>query len=143
MLRVHGTTDRPDAALLALDPDLDALVDPGVVAALDHALCKPSCLRLSGQQAKDTIALVGTISRFFRSIFSFLGSRSGQEDRVAAYVVREHDRGRTLTDILDDPYVRNRCSPAEIARVLDRPDVLKAIGDDMARAAKASVQGPA
>jgi hypothetical protein len=82
---------------------------------------------------------VGSISRFFRGVFSFLGSRSGQEDRVAAYVVREHDRGRSLNDILDDPYVRNRCSAAEIARVLDRPDVLKAIGDDMAESAKASL----
>jgi hypothetical protein len=35
--------------------------------------------------------------------------------------------------------VRNRCSESEIARVLDRPDVLKAIGDDMARMAKSSL----
>jgi hypothetical protein len=82
---------------------------------------------------------VGAISRFFRSVFSFLGSRSSQEDRVAAYVIREHDRGRSLNDVLDDPYVRNRCSESEIARVLDRPDVLKAIGDDMARMAKSSL----
>ena len=56
---------------------------------------------------------------------------------MAAYVIREHERGRSLDDILDDPYVRNRCSPAEVARLLDRPDVLKAIGDDMAAEAKA------
>jgi hypothetical protein len=79
---------------------------------------------------------VGAISRFFRGTFSFLGTRSTQEERVAAYVIREHDRGRNLDDILDDPYVRNRCSEPEIERLLDRPDVLKAIGDDMAQAAK-------
>lgn len=79
---------------------------------------------------------MGAISRFFRGTFSFLGTRSTQEERVAAYLIREHDRGRTLDDILDDPYVRNRCSEPEIARMLDRPDVLKAIGDDMAEAAK-------
>jgi hypothetical protein len=77
---------------------------------------------------------VGAIARFFRGLFSFLGARSTQEDRVAVYVIREHDRGRALNDILDDPYVRNRCSPPAIARLLDRPDVLKAIGDDMAEA---------
>lgn len=82
---------------------------------------------------------MGAISRFFRSVFSFLGSRSSQEDRVAVYVIREHDRGRALSAILEDPYVRNRCSQAEIARVLDRPDVLKAIGDDLARQAKAAL----
>jgi hypothetical protein len=79
---------------------------------------------------------VGAISRFFRSLFSFLGARSTQEERVAAYVIREHDRGRSLTDILADPYVRNRCSPQQVERLLDRPDVVKAIGDDMAEAAK-------
>ena len=84
---------------------------------------------------------MGAISRFFRGLFSFLGTRSTQEERVAAYVIREHDRGRTLDDILDDPYVKNRCTPPEIARILDRPDVLKAIGDDMAEAAKQAVAG--
>ena len=75
----------------------------------------------------------------FKDLFSFLFQRSTQEERVAAYLIREHDRGRSITDILDDPYVRNRCSPNEIQRVLDRPDVLKAIGDDMAEAAKADL----
>jgi hypothetical protein len=82
---------------------------------------------------------VGAIGRFFRSLFSFLGARSTQEERVAGYVIREHERGRSLHDILDDPYVRNRCSPQEVARLLDRPDVVKAIGDDTAAAAKAQL----
>ena len=72
----------------------------------------------------------------FRDLFSFLFQRSSAEERIAAYVIREHDRGRSLDDILDDPYVRNRCSEHEVARLLDRPDVLKAIGDDIAEAAK-------
>jgi hypothetical protein len=74
-------------------------------------------------------------------LFSFLGTRSSQEDRIAAYVIREHDRGRSLDDILDDPYVRNRCSPREVARLLDRPDVIKSIGDDIAEAARAELPG--
>jgi hypothetical protein len=82
---------------------------------------------------------VGAIARFLRGLFSFLGATSTREERIAAYVIREHERGRSLNEILDDPYVRNRCSPQEIARLLDRPDVLKAIGDDMAEAAKASL----
>ena len=79
------------------------------------------------------------LSDWIRSPFSFLFTRSSQEERLAAYVIREHGRGRALDDILDDPYVRNRCSPNEIKRVLDRPDVLKAIGDSMAEAAKADL----
>jgi hypothetical protein len=86
---------------------------------------------------------VGAIARFFRGLFSFLGARSTHEDRVAAYVIREHDRGRALSDILNDPYVRNRCSTHQVARLLDRPDVIKALGDDIAEAAKATLKGPA
>jgi hypothetical protein len=82
---------------------------------------------------------VGSIGRSLRSVFSFLGTRSTQEERVAAYLIREHDRGRSVDDILADPYVRNRCSAAEIARVLERPDVLKSIGDDMAEAARTTL----
>jgi hypothetical protein len=74
---------------------------------------------------------VGGIGRFLRGLFSFLGARSTQEERVAAYVIREHSRGRALDDILDDPYVRNRCSDREIARILERPEVIRALGDDI------------
>ena len=84
---------------------------------------------------------MGGIGRFFRGLFSFLGTRSTQEERVAAYLIREHDRGRRLDDILADPYVRNRLTPQQVARLLDRPDVIKSIGDDLARAAKSAVQG--
>lgn len=75
---------------------------------------------------------------FFKNPFSFLFTTKGAEDRVAAYVVREHDRGRSLDDILDDPYVVNRCSEQEIKRVLERPEVVKAVGDDIAEARAAT-----
>ena len=71
---------------------------------------------------------------FFRNPFSFLSTTKGAEDRIAAYVIREHDRGRSLDDILDDPYVVNRCSEQEIKRVMERPEVVRAIGDDVAKA---------
>ena len=77
---------------------------------------------------------MGGLARFFRGLFSFLGARSSQEERVAAYVIREHDRGRTMADILDDPYVRNRATPQELARLFDRPDVIEAVGGDIAEA---------
>ena len=72
---------------------------------------------------------MGRLSDLFRNPFSFLFTRSSQEDRLATYVIREHDRGRVLDDILDDPYVRNRAQPQQIARVLDRPEVIHALGE--------------
>jgi hypothetical protein len=74
------------------------------------------------------------LSSFFRNPFSFLFARSSQEDRLAAYVIREHDRGRPLAEILDDPYVRNRAQPQEIARLLDRPEVIQALGSSVVAA---------
>ena len=71
------------------------------------------------------------LAAFFKSPFSFLFARSSQEERVSAYVIREHERGRALAEILEDPYVRNRCSPQEIERLLDRPEVIRALGDDV------------
>jgi hypothetical protein len=80
---------------------------------------------------------VGKLSELFRNPFSFLSARSSNEDRVAAYVIREHERGRSLTEILDDPYVKNRLTPQEQERLLDRPELIRALGDDVVTAARA------
>ena len=67
----------------------------------------------------------------FGSLFSFLQSRSQLEERLAQYVIREHKRGRPLVEILKDSYVANRCTPEQVERLLDRPELLHAIGNDM------------
>jgi len=66
-----------------------------------------------------------------KGAFSFLGSRSQTEERIAQYVIREHHRGRPLREILEDHYVTNRCTPEQIRRLLDRPDVIHALGEDL------------
>ena len=76
----------------------------------------------------------------FKDMFSFLFQRSASEERVAQYVIREHDRGRSLSDILEDKYVVNRLeSPEQRARLLDRPEIVHAVGGDMVDAAKAGL----
>jgi hypothetical protein len=78
----------------------------------------------------------------FRDLFSFLFQRSTSEERVAQYVIREHDRGRSLDDILEDKYVVNRLpDPEQRARLLDRPEVVHAVGAPKVAEAKASL-GP-
>jgi len=76
-----------------------------------------------------------------RNPFSFLGQRSGREERLAEYVVREHGRGRSLQEIMEDRYLQNRASPQELARLLDRPEVIRAIGRDDLEAARSAVRG--
>jgi hypothetical protein len=66
-----------------------------------------------------------------RGAFSFLSSRTRSEERMAEYVIREHRRGRALREILADNYVTNRCSAEQISRLLDRPEVIHALGDDL------------
>ena len=76
-----------------------------------------------------------------KDLFSSLFQRSSGEDRVAQYVIREHDRGRPLSEILEDRYVLNRLqSPEKRARLLDRPEIIQAVGSDTAEAAKADVK---
>jgi len=70
------------------------------------------------------------LSSLLRGPFSFLFARSSTEDRVAAYVIREHARGRGLSEILDDRYVENRLSPEQKRRLLDRPEIVHALGED-------------
>ena len=79
------------------------------------------------------------LASVLRNPFSFLFARSSQEERVAAYVIREHERGRSLAEILEDPYVRNRLTPTQRSRLLDRPDIIRAVGDDTVEATRTSL----
>jgi hypothetical protein len=79
------------------------------------------------------------LASLLRNPFSFLFANSTKEERVAAYVIREHERGRPLDEILDDPYVRNRLTPQQRSRLLDRTDIIRAVGDDTVEAARDSL----
>jgi hypothetical protein len=74
-----------------------------------------------------------------KGAFSFLGSRSQTEERIAQYVIREHHRGRPVHEILEDHYVTNRCTPEQIKRLLDRPEVLHALGEDLVTRTKSEL----
>ena len=75
----------------------------------------------------------------FKNLFSFLFQKSSAEEHVARYVIREHDRGRSLDEILQDKYVQNRLTPEQQKRLLDRPEIVGAISGAVIEEAKASV----
>lgn len=58
------------------------------------------------------------------------------EERVVEYVIREVNGGRKLTDALDDPYVKNRLSEDKLARVLETPEVVSALEEQIAQSFK-------
>jgi len=74
---------------------------------------------------------VASLTELLKQPFSFLFARGSREERVAAYVIREHELGRSLDEILRDRYVQNRLTPQEQDRLLDRPEVIRNLGDDM------------
>jgi hypothetical protein len=82
--------------------------------------------------------MASRLADLLRSPFSFLFARSAAEDRVAAYVIREHRRGRSLAEILDDAYVKNRLAPHQRDRLLEREDVIHAIGHEDVEATRAA-----
>jgi len=75
----------------------------------------------------------------FKNLFSFLFQRDSAEEHVARYVVREHDRGRSLHEILEDKYVQNRLTPDQQKRLLDRPEMIAAFSEDILETAKAAI----
>jgi hypothetical protein len=84
---------------------------------------------------------MGSFSDFIRAPLSFIFPRSRKEDVCAEHLIREHHRGRSLDDILKDAYITNRLSPEQIKRLLDRPEVLQAFGDDLVAAHRATANG--
>ncbi len=74
---------------------------------------------------------------FFSRIFGGGGDSDQHKsltkmDSLAAYVIREHRSGRPLDEILEDPYLKNRATDEQRLRLLERPDVIRAVGEDVA-----------
>ena len=82
---------------------------------------------------------------FFARIFGGGGDSDQHKsltkmDSLAAYVIREHRSGRPLQEILEDPYLRNRATDEQRLRLLERPDVIRAVGEDVANMAASQVR---
>jgi hypothetical protein len=77
---------------------------------------------------------VARFAGLIRNPFAFLFARPQTEELIAEYIVREHHRGRPLAEILEDPYVTNRCTPDQVRRVFERPELVHALGDDVVAA---------
>ena len=75
--------------------------------------------------------------------FSFLFAPSRRDQYLAEYVIREHGRCRPLEDVLADPYVRNRSTAEQRARLLERADVVEAVGDHTLEELRRSLAGAA
>jgi hypothetical protein len=68
------------------------------------------------------------------------GRGISKEEALAAYIVREHRLGRSVDEILNDPYLKNRASDEQRLRLLERPEVIRAIGEDTAATAREQIR---
>ena len=63
-----------------------------------------------------------------------------KEEALSAYIVREHRLGRSLEEILNDAYLKNRSTEEQRLRLLERPEVIRAVGEDTAAMAAERVR---
>jgi hypothetical protein len=82
---------------------------------------------------------MASLGSFLKNPFSFLFTTTSIEDQVIAYLTREHARGRRASEILQDRYIQNRLTPQQQARLLDRPDVVHALGEQDVDSARQSL----
>ena len=63
-------------------------------------------------------------------IAKLVGDDTAGHKRLIEYVVRQLGGGRTLADVLDDPYVTNRARTIDRRALLEEPEVVAAASND-------------
>ena len=53
------------------------------------------------------------------------------EERVLRFILQDIHCGKTLKEALDEPYVLNNTKPAWRREILERPEVIKAINEEV------------
>jgi hypothetical protein len=66
--------------------------------------------------------------------YFFSRRRRYREERLLAYVHREHEKGRHLTEILEDPYVRRCGSRQFVWETLRDTPLIELLGGDVREA---------
>ena len=75
----------------------------------------------------------------WRNPFKSLFAPTRREQYVERYILREHRKGRAFAEILEDSYVHAWSTPEERARLLTRPTLVAALGEDAIADLKAAI----
>ncbi|TLM88856.1 MAG: hypothetical protein FDZ75_06605 [Actinobacteria bacterium] len=79
---------------------------------------------------------MASINDIVKDFFEGL-SDDALEERVVEYIVRELHKGRSLTEVLDDPYVRNRLNDEKVKQVVGNADLIAALESQISESFKA------
>ncbi len=143
--RVDRPADRPERTGAALDPDDDLVTGAVLADPVQRRVARTASSSSRTPRGKDTIVRVS----FFGRLFGKGGDEKpdepqrgsiSKEEALAAYVIREHSQGRPVEEILDDPYLKNRATEEQRIRLLERPEVIRAIGEHTAEMARERVR---
>ena len=63
-----------------------------------------------------------------RNPFSFFVAATKRDQYLEQYLLREYRKGRSIDEILEDPYIRGWSTPDEREKLLERPNVVSEIG---------------
>lgn len=64
-------------------------------------------------------------------VTKLVGSESAKHKRLIEYVVRQVGNDRHLQEVLEDPYVTNRLSAIERRALLEEPEIIEAVQEDV------------
>ncbi len=84
--------------------------------------------------------MAGSINDRLKQFFEDL-TADPVEERVVEYVIREVHNGRSLMDVINDPYVRNRLNDEKREEILQNPEVIEALELEIQSAFKAPELG--
>jgi hypothetical protein len=65
------------------------------------------------------------------------GSRT--EEALVRYVIAECRKSRDLASVLEDPYVTNRADRTTLQRLMDHPELVRALGDSAVETIRARI----
>lgn len=74
--------------------------------------------------------MASSINERIKKFFTDL-SADPVEERVIEYVIREVHNGRRLMDVIADPYVRNRLTDEKREEILQNPEVVDALEQEI------------
>jgi len=63
-------------------------------------------------------------------ISALLGDHNAEHKRLVEYVVDQLAHGRSLADVVDDPYVTNRLSAVERCALVEEPEIVHAAQEE-------------
>jgi hypothetical protein len=140
--QVDRASNGPHGSGAALDPDDDLLAAAVLPQPVQDSLGETCPRRFRSHGRRIQSRPVGILSRIFGQGDKKREAPRGisKEEALAAYIIREHRSGRSLEEILDDPYLKNRSTEEQRLRLLERADVIRAVGEDTAAMAAEAVR---